>query len=436
MTDFFSTLGDHLEAAAKRQAGGRRPARVRGPQLRALAVGAAVVLIVVASVAALPRIGGDETERAAGDGTDRGGWTAYPAECKKQHSVAVPVEGGPFPEAVRARFSVLAADSPAETVRPAVEGFAGLPIWGLQTKEARLAARRGDTEVYILAVADVRTPPEDCGPVPERPASEREPGVCLLLQGPKAHAAACWTLATVDRGESVLGPRPFELLAAAVPDGHPTVLVGSVAPDGSPEAGGTADVTANVGLVEGPNVGGGPIRWQDFPPDAGAPADYGCDGPVHPETLAAYSVLRNEPDGRRFDAPEGITFLSGPVLAREEAGHRFWLIPAAQAGDCAEPLICVVTDFGSEAVACDAVPPDADRTTPLVTRIEPGGTPNLVVLAAVPDGATDMIVREGVESLALHVKNNLAFSGVDLPDPDARQLAEAVGGKTVRWAGG
>jgi hypothetical protein len=166
-------------------------------------------------------------------------------------------------------------------------------------------------------------------------------------------------------------------------------------------------------------------------PTPAAPQPYGCDGPVHPETRELFKVIRDgTPDeSLKFTAPDGVTFLSGPVLARELAGHRFWLIPAATPPDCAEPLICVVTDFGVDAVSCSLLP-ERRRSAPLVTRVDfsaPEGEPNIVFFAAAPDGMADV----GVEQVELSFAGNLLAAAVHLPEEDARRLGEKIGGRQL-----
>lgn len=421
MTDFFSELEEHLDRAAQRQARWGRLANPPRPSGTLVAAVATAAVVIAALVFAVPRLVTDDAEVPAQQ--PDAGWTAYAPDCTKEtHSRAMPVEGGAFPEQVRSRFSVFSGD--AEVVRPPIEGFAGLPVWGVQTEEGRLVAEKRGAEAYIVAVADIN-PSQGCEAPQERPASEREPGVCILLQGEKSHASACWTLRQVDAGESVIGPKPFDLLAAAIPDGHPEIRIGNHKPE----------------LVDNVAVGPAnerdysqPLRWEDDPPqDAGAAHDYGCDGPVHPQTLETYSVLREKaPDaGRRFEAPDGVTFLSAPVLAREAYGHKFWLIPAALTGSkpaCEEPHICVVTDFGSEAVACDVVPPP-DRTTTLTSRIEPGGDPTLLLFAAAADHTPDIsLPPEGFDPVTLDVESNVGIAAIGPPEERAREFAEAMAG--------
>jgi hypothetical protein len=441
MNDFFSRLEGHLDDAAKREASGApRPRRAAiARPLRAVAFAAALLAIVAVGVTALPRIAADDTEQAADTGQKDSGWTSYvPLDCG-EHSTAVPVEGGPFPEVVRERFA--AFRSKAEPVRPAAEGFAGLPIVGLQTKEGRLVTERGDVEVYLIAVSHIDEDAECVENSAQRDAetaardalpAKRNPGVCMLLQGPRSHAAGCWTLEQIDKGESVLGPKPFDLLAAVVPDGHPTVLVGD---DGSrtPRAGGATAVQENAGVVGSPGTPHGPVRWRDAPQDAGGPHDYGCDGPVHPQTLAAYSVLENAPDDQEFEAPEGITFLSGPVLARETAYAKFWLIPAADQGDCSQPMICIATDFGSTAPQCNLV---EEGSALLSTRVEPGGDPSLVMFGAAADGMPDKREeREGIEPVDLSAENNVLVGALTLSEEESRKAAEAFGATEVSKGG-
>jgi hypothetical protein len=178
----------------------------------------------------------------------------------------------------------------------------------------------------------------------------------------------------------------------------------------------------------------GPRPAVEASPDPGAPDGYGCDGPIHPETLAAFSVLRDrKPLERVFQAPDGITFLSGPVLAREAFGRSIWLIPAATPPDCAAPLICIVTDFGNQAVSCHALP--ERRSTPLDTRVEfgsPEGSPNVMFFAAAPDGLGDQTVSaDGFDPVELTAGGNVLVAGGRFPEEKGRQLAEAVGMRQV-----
>jgi hypothetical protein len=165
--------------------------------------------------------------------------------------------------------------------------------------------------------------------------------------------------------------------------------------------------------------------------DQGAPDVYQCDGPVHEKTLAAFAVLRDkQPEDRRFTAPDGIAFVSGPVLAREVSGHKIWLIAAATPPDCTEPLICVVTDFGAEAVSCHPLP--EGRSTPLDTRVDFESTegPNIMFFAAVPDGTDLASVTLGAE-VEESAEGNVFTATGRLPEAQARQFAESVGARPL-----
>jgi hypothetical protein len=179
-------------------------------------------------------------------------------------------------------------------------------------------------------------------------------------------------------------------------------------------------------------VPAGPQLTATPPPAATAtPDDFGCGGGIHPETLAAYPVLNRPPDpaaAERLTPPEGIVFRSGPVLAREAFGHRFWLIAAATPPDCSQPLVCLATDFVVDAVQCSAV--DPKRSTMLLSRVDPkpaAGAENLVVFAAAPEPlAGKSLTLPTDPPIEASVQGNVLVGAARMPEAQARMNAERL----------
>lgn len=148
------------------------------------------------------------------------------------------------------------------------------------------------------------------------------------------------------------------------------------------------------------------------------------------EIRSQYAVMRSDDytSGEPFVEPEGVSWLTEPVLAREAFGVRFFLIAAAQDPGCSEPLICVAADYATRDPACHQL--TRRRSTPLTTRVDFGDAqegPNMLLFAAAPDGLGDQLLeREGIEPLDFSAGGNMLVAGGRFEEERARRIAEAV----------